>query len=274
MTNLAQRFATGITGAFIMISAIVWNESSFLLLLILMTILCLLEFYKLCKSEDIKPQVFIGIVLGVLPFISPLLNSAFEIPINLLPLILIIPSLIFIRELYTHAARPFTNIAFTLLGIIYICAPLFMFYLFSFQSTDSAGSGYNAGNILGFFMILWATDSGAYFAGKYFGKKKLFERISPKKTWEGFFGGAALGLTVAFIVSKYVISFSLVDWLVTAAIIIVTGALGDLVESLFKRSLNIKDSGSLLPGHGGVLDRFDGLFIAAPFVFVYHLLFS
>ncbi len=274
MTNLAQRFATGLTGAFIMISAILWSETSFLLLLLLMAILSLLEFYKLCKGDGIKPQVGIGIVLGVLPFISPLLNSAFEIPLNLLPLILIIPSLIFIRELYTHAARPFTNIAFTLLGIIYISAPLFMFYLYSFQSTDSVDSGYNGGNILGFFMILWATDSGAYFAGKYLGKNKLFERISPKKTWEGFFGGAILGFAVAFIISKYVTGFSMVDWLITAAIIIATGALGDLVESLFKRSLSIKDSGSLLPGHGGLLDRFDGLFIAAPFVFVYHLLFS
>jgi len=274
VNNLAQRFATGIPGAFIMISAILWSETSFLLLLVLMIVLCLIEFYKLCKGDGIEPQIFLGLTLGVIPFLAPLLHSAFEIPLNLLPLILIIPSLIFIRELYTHSAKPFSNIAFTLLGVIYICAPLFMFYLFAFQSGTGDGTEYNGGNILGFFIILWVTDSGAYFAGRYLGKHKFFERISPKKTWEGFFGGAALGILAAFIVSKYVTSFSTFDWLITAGIIVITGALGDLVESLFKRSLNIKDSGNLLPGHGGVLDRFDGLFIAAPFVFVYHLLFS
>jgi phosphatidate cytidylyltransferase len=274
VTNLGKRFAAGLPGAFIMITAIMWSETTFLLLLLLMTVLCLIEFYKLCKSDQIQPQIFIGLSLGVLPFISPILHSAFEIPINLLPLILLLPFLIFIRELYTKSAKPFHNIAFTLLGIIYISAPLFMFYLFGFQSAQQIEGGYHGGNILGFFMILWSTDSGAYFAGRYLGKHKFFERISPKKTWEGFFGGAALGLTAAFIVSKYVDTFSTTDWIITAVIIIITGSLGDLVESMFKRSLNKKDSGNLIPGHGGVLDRFDGLFIAAPFVFVYHLLFS
>lgn len=274
MTNLAQRFATGLSGAAILITAILWSETTFLLLLVLMSALCLLEFYKLCKGDNIQPQIFLGVIFGILPFISPLLHSAFEIPINLLPIILIIPFLIFIRELYTKSAKPFTNIAFTLLGIIYISAPLFMFYLFAFQSSNAIDAGYVGENILGFFLILWATDTGAYFAGKFLGKNKFFERISPKKTWEGFIGGALLGLSVAFVVSKYVTSFSMIDWLITAVIIIITGALGDLVESMFKRSINIKDSGNILPGHGGVLDRFDGLFIAAPFVFVYHLLFS
>ncbi len=272
MNNLTQRFATGLTGAFIMISAILWNETSFLLLLLLMNILCLLEFYRLCKGDGIEPQLKLGITLGILPFLAPLMNSAFEIPLNLLPLILIIPTLIFIRELFTQQQKPFTNIAFTLLGVTYITAPLFMFYLFAFQSDKDFG--YQGVNILGFFLILWATDTGAYFSGKYFGKHKLFERISPKKTWEGWIGGAILGFLVAFFVAKYITTFSLFEWMITALIIAVTGALGDLVESLFKRSLNKKDSGNLLPGHGGVLDRFDGLFISAPFVFVYHLLFS
>ncbi|TAH41325.1 MAG: phosphatidate cytidylyltransferase [Bacteroidetes bacterium] len=274
MNNLAKRFATGIPGAFIMISAILWSETSFLLLLILMAVLCLLEFYRLCKDDGVQPQISFGLILGVLPFLAPLLHSAFEIPVNLLPLILIVPSLIFIRELYTHSLKPFTNIAFTLLGFIYIIAPLFMFYLFAFQSSEANDSGYNGGNILGFFMILWSTDIGAYFVGKYLGKHKLFERISPKKTWEGFIGGAVMGTLAAFAVSYFVSSFTLTDWLITAGIIIVSGAFGDLVESLFKRSLNKKDSGNLLPGHGGVLDRFDGLFVSAPFVFVFHLLFS
>jgi phosphatidate cytidylyltransferase len=274
MTNLAKRFATGLTGAFIMISAILWSETSFLLLLILMVVLGILEFYRLVRQDEIKPQVSAGLLICIIPFIPPLLHSAFEIPLNLLPALLLLPPVIFIRELYTHSLKPFTNISYTLLGAIYICAPLFMFYMFGFQSSSGMAESYNGLNILGYFFILWGTDIGAYFIGKNFGKHKFFERISPKKTWEGFFGGVITGLITAYVISLYINSFTSADWMITGILIIIFGSLGDLVESMLKRSLHVKDSGTLLPGHGGVLDRFDGLFISAPFVFVYHLLFN
>jgi phosphatidate cytidylyltransferase len=123
---------------------------------------------------------------------------------------------------------------------------------------------YNFEIIWGCLFILWATDTGAYFAGTYFGKRKLFERISPKKSWEGAVGGAILALIFAVGIAYFFKSFLMWQWLVIAAIIIVGGVYGDLVESLLKRSIEIKDSGDSLPGHGGFLDRFDGLLISAP----------
>ena len=121
-----------------------------------------------------------------------------------------------------------------------------------------------------------------YFSGKYFGKRKLFERISPKKTWEGFFGGAIIATIVAFyywkftqpIQWKYAEQLDLVEWLAIAFIIVVAGTLGDLVESLFKRSIEIKDSGSTIPGHGGFLDRFDGLLLSMPFIITFIKIFE
>ncbi|HRH66034.1 MAG TPA: phosphatidate cytidylyltransferase, partial [Bacteroidia bacterium] len=247
-------------------------EWSFLLLLLLMVILGLREFYTLSVGEGIQPQKGFGFLLGVTPFLSPLLNSAFMIQLNFLPLLIILPYFIFIRELYTKAEKPFTNIAYTLLGIIYIAAPVFMFYLISFQGNDK--ETYHGTNIIGFFLLLWANDTGAYLCGRWLGKTKLFERISPKKTWEGVVGGILLAAVVSIIVSKYFTNLDPVNWFIIAGIIVLTGTLGDLVESLFKRSVHIKDSSALLPGHGGVLDRFDGLFISAPFVFFYLLMFA
>jgi phosphatidate cytidylyltransferase len=117
--------------------------------------------------------------------------------------------------------------------------------------------------------MLWASDSGAYFVGKFFGRHKLFERISPKKTWEGFMGGMAAALLAALLWSQYTNFMAVHHWYVLGIIIVAVGTWGDLVESMFKRNMNIKDSGSFLPGHGGVLDRFDGLLMASPVVMAY-----
>ncbi|MBK7852420.1 MAG: phosphatidate cytidylyltransferase [Bacteroidetes bacterium] len=270
MSNFLQRLFTALIGAAVVIFSILYSEWTFLLLLVLMVTLGLREFYSLSKGEGIQPQAMFGILLGLVPFLSPLLNSALKIELNFLPLLLILPYFIFIRELYTKAEKPFTNIAYTLLGPIYISASVFMFYLFSFQGLEQGT--YHGTNIVGYFLLLWANDTGAYLAGRWLGKTKLFERISPKKTWEGVFGGIVLTAIVASIISHYFTNIDVVNWYFIAGIIILTGTLGDLVESLFKRSVHTKDSSSLLPGHGGVLDRFDGLFISAPFVFFYMLM--
>ena len=190
-----------------------------------------------------------------------------EFSSGIIMLMLPLLSLIFIIELFRKKDKPFLNIGITLLGIIYITLPIMLFSMIGIPVNDPGN--YRMHLVLGFFIILWSSDTGAYLAGMKFGKHKLFERISPKKTWEGSIGGTALALTVAWILSRYFPELSLNEWLVFAFIIVVFGSLGDLAESLLKRSLNVKDSGSILPGHGGALDRFDGLFGAAPFVFLY-----
>ena len=271
MSNLTQRIITGIIGVSIMIGAILFSEYTLLLLLLLISVLGLLEFYRLCENDSIQPQKAIGILTAAVLFVPLILSSLLSIHLNLVPLLIILPYLIFIRELYTKSTKPFTNIAYTLLGVIYISVPLFLFYLTSVNN-DAGNDTYHPKIILGYLFILWASDTGAYFAGRSLGRHKLFERISPKKTWEGSVGGTILAFLVAFIISKYYVDLSLKDWLVITVIIVVTGTLGDLVESLFKRSIHIKDSGEILPGHGGILDRFDALFISAPFVFFYFLM--
>lgn len=265
MNNLTLRFITGFIGVALVLSAIFFSEISSIILLAFISSMSLFEFYKLTKNDNIQPHFALGLTIGIILFL-PLLFGTFMQNINLISLLFILPYFIFIRELYRKSEKPFTNIAFTLLGNIYISAPMFMFFLISFMGT---GDGYKPLNLFGYLFILWANDIGGYTAGRLWGKHKLYERISPKKTWEGFIGSGVFSFGMGFIISHYCPAFSFVQWMVVSGIIFVTGVLGDLVESMFKRSLVIKDSGALLPGHGGFLDRFDALFLSAPFVFFY-----
>jgi phosphatidate cytidylyltransferase len=249
------------------IGAILYSEFTFVLLLFLISMLAVNEFYKVANLNGIRPDKVLGFAIVILLFMPLVLKSGFGLSYNSFPFLVVMPFVVFIRELYSHAEKPFTNIAFTFLGLVYLAVPFFIFYLLSFEACEQ----YEPRIILGYLFLLWASDTGAYFAGRSLGKRKLFERHSPKKTWEGSIGGTLLALLVAFILSHYFTFFTLTDWMAIAVIIVVTGTWGDLIESMFKRSLHIKDSGQLLPGHGGVLDRFDGLFISVPFVFFYFL---
>ena len=269
MNNLTQRIITGVIGASIVIGAILFSEVTFLLLVLLIAVLSLREFYSLIGKAGVSPDRVMGFAGLVLLFIPVLLHSAFGVSYDSVPLLVIIPYIIFIKELYSRSAQPFTNIAYTLLGLFYTTVPLFMFYVLS---TRSPASDYEPRIILGYLFLLWSSDTGAYFAGRSLGKRKLFERHSPKKTWEGSIGGTVLALVVAYVLSLNYTVLPLTDWLAMAVIIVVAGTFGDLVESMLKRSISIKDSGQLLPGHGGILDRFDGLYISAPFVLFYFLM--
>ena len=217
MSNLALRTITGFIGAIILLSGIIYSEPTFLLLLAFISSMALLEFYRLCEKENIKPQKTLGIAINLIMFLPPLIQNTFQTGFNILPLIIIFPFIIFIRELFRNAGNPIHNIGSSLLGVLYISLPLFCFYLISFQGLLE---NYQYQCILGYFFILWANDIGAYFAGTYFGKHKLFERISPKKTWEGFFGGALFALIITLIISYYFNNFSLIQWIIVSSIII------------------------------------------------------
>ncbi len=132
---------------------------------------------------------------------------------------------------------------------------------------------FNGKILLGIFILIWASDSGAYVFGVTMGKNKLFERISPKKTWEGFIGGVVISQVAAFLLSRYFGDLGYLHWGIIAGIVAVFGTLGDLVESMIKRSVKIKDSGKILPGHGGILDRFDSLLFTIPVIFTYLYFF-
>jgi phosphatidate cytidylyltransferase len=129
--------------------------------------------------------------------------------------------------------------------------------------------------LLALFITIWVNDTGAYLVGITLGKHRLFERISPKKSWEGFFGGAIFALISGYVFSLLITEINLIEWLIFSEIVVVFGTFGDLIESLIKRTVHVKDSGNLIPGHGGLLDRFDSLLLAAPAIFIYlSILFS
>ena len=270
MSNFWTRALTGAVFVALMIGAIIVSPYTFMLLFMTVNLLSIIEFYKLFIKNDLTPRIFSGIVLSAMLYATSALvaSGTFDSKVLLLNIPMIF--LIFIFELFLKSDKPFENIAYTLLGVIYLTLPLALFNSLAFLPGEN--SVYHSGVIIGYFLILWASDTGAYLAGMTFGKHKLFERHSPKKTWEGSIGGCLSALLLGYIGSLFYTQLNLPQWLMVSLIIVVTGTFGDLIESMLKRSLKIKDSGSILPGHGGILDRFDGLFISIPFVFSYLVL--
>jgi phosphatidate cytidylyltransferase len=267
--NLTQRIITGLLGAAGIIAAICISEWLYCGVFFIICLFALLEFYKLVGLDGHVPQKTFGTFCGVLIFLLSFFIERGSISDRFYFLIFPLVSCVYMIKLYKKFERkPFTNIAFNLLGIFYVAVPFSLLNVAVFD--DGA---YNFEIIFGLLFILWASDTGAYFAGTFLGKRKLFERISPKKSWEGFFGGALLAMIFAFGISQYFHSLTRDQWLVIGVIVIIGGTFGDLVESLLKRSMEIKDSGTSLPGHGGFLDRFDGLFISAPFIVAYLEIF-
>lgn len=267
-SNLSQRLITGIAGSALIIAGVILSEWSYFAIFLLICGVTLVEFYNLVGLDGLAPQKAYGTALGLLIFcLSFLIEGRVPIAGHVLSTeyyLLIFPLIccIYMIKLYKKFERkPFTNIAYTLLGLFYVAMPFVLLNVMVFENGQ-----YNFEVLLGSLLILWATDTGAYFAGTRFGKRKLFERISPKKSWEGFVGGAALAMVFTWGSSVYLTSLSPVKWLVVGVLIVVGGTFGDLIESLLKRSIEIKDSGNSLPGHGGFLDRFDGLLISIPFI--------
>lgn len=269
MTNFTERTLTAILFVIVLLGSIIQSEFASSILFFIIILLCQREFYNFFKPTEIKPQKLVGTIGGLSFFTLSVAASQFSLTGKSLFLITPVIFIIFVIELFRNRPQPIPNIAFTILGIIYIAVPFTLLHELSYFSKTGFSESYNYEVLMGYFFVLWANDTGAYLIGKNFGKTKLFERISPKKTWEGSIGGALLGILVGY--CNYLIfpEISLAIWLGIALIIVVFGSLGDLVESLFKRSMNMKDSGKILPGHGGVLDRFDGIFISAPMVYTF-----
>jgi phosphatidate cytidylyltransferase len=267
--NLTQRIITGLLGSAAIITGVCINEWTYCLIFFIICLFSLLEFYKLAGLDGVVPQKTFGTICGVAIYLLSFFIEKGTISYRYYFLIFPIVSCVYMIKLYKKFERkPFTNIAFTFLGIFYVAVPFALLNIAAFE-----GHVYNYEIIFGCLFILWASDTGAYFAGTFFGKRKLFERISPKKSWEGFFGGALLALIFAYGLSEFFHTISLVQWIIVGLIIIIGGTFGDLVESLLKRSIEIKDSGTSIPGHGGFLDRFDGLLISAPFIVAYLEIF-
>jgi phosphatidate cytidylyltransferase len=272
---MLTRAITGFLFILTVMAGVYFNSIIALCLFTLIIVLGIDEFYGLVKkSKTIQPIKFWGILTGLVSIITIGLIIFNMVPFKMIFIPILMIFTIFLIELYRKRENPFINVAYTILGLIYIAVPFAMLYHLGFYSDNNFNENYSFQIILGFFLMLWTNDTGAYLAGRFFGKHKLFERISPKKTWEGSIGGGLLTIGVAFILSIYFTNLNQTNWIVLAILVAVFGGLGDLVESMLKRSLNIKDSGNLLPGHGGILDRFDGLLLSVPFIYSYLYLIS
>jgi len=272
---MLTRAITGSLFVAVLLVSVYFGHLSTFFLFLVIVLLGVDEFYSLVKkSKQIKPIKIIGLITGISLFSIIGLIVQDIISLKYLAIPLALTFFIFIVELYRKSKVPFLNIAYTILGSLYIALPFGLLYHLGYFSNSSFNNTFSFHIIWGFFFMLWANDTGAYLSGRFFGKHKLFERISPKKTWEGSIGGGLLAIGIGYVNSIFFTELNLTNWIVIAIITVVFGGLGDLVESMLKRSLNIKDSGNLLPGHGGILDRFDGLFLSVPFIYSYLVLIS
>lgn len=273
--NLIVRTITGILFVAVMVSGFL-NAMAMMLLFCIITGLTLWEYTGLVNNyvADTTVNRFISTVGGVYLFIAvgawaSGIVTGFAV---LVPYILTIIYLL-ISELYTKSANAVADWAYTMLGQLYIALPLALINILAFPVQDI--QYYDMYLPLSVFILLWCNDAGAYCVGSLIGKHKLFPRISPGKTWEGSIGGGVIAIIAAGIIGYLVNNsdaghlLNVWEWIGLAVVVVVFGTWGDLVESLFKRTLGIKDSGNILPGHGGMMDRFDSSLMAIPAAVIY-----
>ena len=277
MKNLLIRAVSGSVLVAVMIGAVVWSHKSMAELFLLLTAVGLHEFYALARKCGYRPLSNIGAIAGMGLFalfsLLPVLDSE-VILCCLLALLLLVP-LLFICQLWRKSEHPIADIGVTFMGVFYVALPFGLLCLFDELDFFPQPQWSRAAFVLCYFFIIWANDVFAYLVGMAFGRHPLFPRHSPKKSWEGFFGGVLGALCVGGVIAYFSqggVAWPL--WLGLSLVISVSGVAGDLVESMFKRAAGVKDSGNLIPGHGGVLDRFDAMLISAPFVSVYVSLYS
>lgn len=276
--NLIIRSISGIIFLAIMIVGMVFRPDAFIFLFTLITGMTIWEYTGLVNElEDVTINRFISTIAGMYFFLAV---AAFRIGLAdnfviFVPYILSIVYL-FISELYTNNKNAINDWAYTMLAQLYIAMPFSLINILAFEiSPDGMTHHFDKLLPLSIFIFLWINDTGAYCSGSLFGKHKLFPRISPGKTWEGSIGGGIFVLIAAAIISYFANngasahSLNVIEWMGLGLTVVFFGTWGDLVESLFKRTLGIKDSGNIMPGHGGMLDRFDSSLMAIPASVVY-----
>lgn len=279
--NFIQRAITGIIFVGVLIGCILGGPISFTLLFALITALTIHEFgVIISKQPDVEINKPICMLAGVFLFFGfaylGVMPGQTEI---LIPYLFLIIYLL-VSELYLKKKNPLNNWAYAMMSQIYIALSFAMLNVLAYHSIGNEGElsnyqvQYNPILPLSIFIFTWINDTGAYCTGMLFGKHRLFERISPKKSWEGSIGGGVFSIIAAIVMAHYFPFMPISIWIGLALTVVIFGTLGDLTESLLKRTIGIKDSGNILPGHGGMLDRFDSTLMAVPAAVVYLYIIS
>ncbi len=271
MKKLLIRTVTGAAFVAALICSILYGEVSFGILFLLITGLAVAEFSSIIKKyKKVTFSTTLAVLGGSFLFIATYatFHGADISPVTFYTPYIAIVAYTFIRQLFDTESKPLDNYAYFTLTQVYVALP---FALLNILATVGAepGATYNWLMPLSIFIFIWCNDTGAYCVGCTIGRHKMFERISPKKTWEGFAGGTVVAVIAGIIMSRFFDVMNTWEWAGMALTVVATGTLGDLVESSIKREMQIKDSGNILPGHGGMLDRFDSTLLAIPCVIIY-----
>lgn len=259
MSNLFVRSLSALVYATLFISAIIFSAETYIGLLALFATVCIWELSKIIQAKNIVPYILLASVVYL-----TFQNTTFKYTDYLFG-ITIVGSIALLYLLISSKPIKTDTLAKKLfLQVIYLVLPFYFLMNLPFLN-----GSYYPNIIIYIILIIWTNDSFAFLVGKNFGKRKLFEKVSPKKTIEGFIGGLLFSIIAGFSIGQYSGIFSILDWVIVAIIVAIFGSLGDLVESKLKRQAKVKDSGTIMPGHGGLLDRLDSLFFLAPFVYLY-----
>ncbi len=268
--NLVTRTLTGVIFVGTILGSMVLHPLAFAGVTFILMIIGLVEFYRLTDYHEIQPHRTLGFLISSVIFILTVMATLNLISPLFFAFVPFMMSLFFVAEMIRDRSNALLNIAFSILPISYITIP---FATLGFMMSPAITGDANRWHLLfAYFIIIWTHDTFAYLTGLTFGRHKLWEKISPKKTWEGLIGGMLFGLAASYIISLFFKELNTAEWLFAALIIGVTGTFGDLSESLLKRRFHVKDSGTVFPGHGGVLDRFDAVLFSAPALLCYLLL--
>jgi phosphatidate cytidylyltransferase len=267
--TLGTRSISALFFVVLLLGCVTWNYLSFTLFFLVVSLGALNEFYNLSAHMEIRPYRIAGIMCAVLLYLlfvrfeifAPLTFSHYLFVIWMLP-VLILGLLVFTRD-----REPISAGIYTIVGLIYCVLPFALLHRIVFRQEDGEVI-YDPSVILGMIFLIWANDTFAYLCGNMFGKNKMIERISPGKTWEGTIGGVVISFGVSFLIRNYMQPGSGALWPILGIVVPILATIGDLVESMLKRKAGVKDSGSVMPGHGGLLDRFDSLVFVSPFVVV------
>jgi phosphatidate cytidylyltransferase len=265
MRKIGIRTISGAVFVAIMLSVIYFGAATFAIWILFVMCVALWEFYNIARKLSVCPQRSVGFTIAVILYATGYMHAFDVLPdkitVTILYLIIPLAVWVFIRELYRRCEQPFVNIAYTFLGVIYVALP------FSLMPIVFAEMG--QAFVFCYFILLWTNDTFAYLFGITLGKHRLFPRHSPKKSWEGYIGGIASVSLSSYLLHLVFPELAIIHIVVTGLIIAITSTLGDLVESMLKRNAGIKDAGKIMPGHGGLMDRFDVTFLSLPLVFLY-----